>query len=194
MGLLVGAYADGIRLRRSRCPEILELWPATSDMRTWKRLSYPHQILLNIRLSDQRLTGEIPLELGQLTDLNVLNINGNQLLGGVPAALGQLVRLVAFSLISNQLIGGISLALEQLTLLRILSLDYTQAMSVPTGGKSTSQQNCYSTFVLDEDGNENEIPLSSSSTQRTVATAPAATSSTTETDLPVLMLMVQLLP
>ena len=44
-------------------------------------------------LSNNRLSGEIPPELGSLSNLERLSLNGNQLSGGIPAELGSLSNL-----------------------------------------------------------------------------------------------------
>ena len=41
--------------------------------------------VIEIRLSDLGLTGQIPLELGDLPNLQHLNLSDNQLTGGIPA-------------------------------------------------------------------------------------------------------------
>jgi len=47
-------------------------------------------------LSNNGLTSTIPTELGLLTDLITLSLNGNELSGDIPAVLGNLVELGTF--------------------------------------------------------------------------------------------------
>ena len=53
------------------------------------------------------MTGEIPAELGDLTNLEELYLNNNQLTGEIPAELGDLTKLTELQLRSNQLTGCI---------------------------------------------------------------------------------------
>ena len=69
-----------------------------------------------------QLTGEIPAELGQLTQLQNLFLYTNQLTGEIPVELGNLVQLEYLHLAHNQLTGEIPAELAQLTQLRFLSL------------------------------------------------------------------------
>ena len=69
-----------------------------------------------------RLTGEIPEELGQLTNLTYLDLNRNGLTGEIPEELGQLTNLTYLDLNRNRLTGEIPEELGQLTNLTELSL------------------------------------------------------------------------
>ena len=55
------------------------------------------------------------MELGQLSQMTWLSLDGNQLTGGIPAELGQLTHLQGLRLQTNQLTGGIPMELAQLT-------------------------------------------------------------------------------
>ncbi|KAK4440095.1 putative LRR receptor-like serine/threonine-protein kinase RFK1 [Sesamum alatum] len=52
-----------------------------------------------------RLSGEIPKELGNITSLTYLNLEANQFSGAVPADIGKLINLKTLILSSNQLTG-----------------------------------------------------------------------------------------
>ena len=80
----------------------------------------------DLNLIDYGLTGEIPAELGQLTQLTYLHLHNNQLTGEIPAELGQLTQLRELYLHNNQLTGEIPAELGQLTQLRELYLPYNQ--------------------------------------------------------------------
>ena len=73
-------------------------------------------------LSSNQLTGEIPAELGGLTNLVGLELQGNQLTGEIPVELGGLTNLVGLELQGNQLTGEIPVELGGLTNLRLLYL------------------------------------------------------------------------
>ena len=67
-----------------------------------------------LSLSQSRLSGTIPAELGKLAELSSLNLNGNRLSGNIPAELGRLSKLAALHLQDNRLQGRIPPELGQL--------------------------------------------------------------------------------
>ncbi len=83
-----------------------------------------HLAVLDLRLN--QLTGSIPAELGNLTDLTWLALLNNQLTGSIPPELGSLTNLTTLYLISNQLTGSIPAELGNLTNLTWLSLGFNQ--------------------------------------------------------------------
>ena len=82
--------------------------------------------LTGLSLYRNQLTGGIPAELGSLTNLTDLDLYGNQLTGAIPAELGSLSNLTDLDLFSNQLTGGIPAELGNLTNLEFLSLSNNQ--------------------------------------------------------------------
>ena len=76
----------------------------------------------HLYLDDNQLTGEIPAELGNLTNLEVLSLSNNQLTGEIPAELGDLTNLEVLYLHNNQLTGSIPVELGNLTNLEWLHL------------------------------------------------------------------------
>ena len=78
-----------------------------------------------------RLTGSIPPELGQLTELEYLSLNDNALTGPIPPELGQLTKLKELDLCCNRLSGPIPPELGQLTKLRTLNLYRNRLTCVP---------------------------------------------------------------
>ncbi len=73
-------------------------------------------------LDENKLTGSIPPELGSLTHLRLLNVNGNALTGSVPPELGGLTHLERLWLNDNDLTGPIPPELGKLINLRYLWL------------------------------------------------------------------------
>ena len=76
-----------------------------------------------LELSGRGLTGAIPPELGQLSQLQYLSLGHNQLTGRIPPELGQLSQLQELHLCCNQLAGAIPAELGQLSQLRVLVLE-----------------------------------------------------------------------
>ncbi|CAI9292861.1 unnamed protein product [Lactuca saligna] len=70
--------------------------------------------LQEISLLGNRLTGEIPPELGNITSLKRLNLEANRFSGTIPPDLGRLTNLQSLILSSNQLTGRLPITLGQL--------------------------------------------------------------------------------
>jgi len=77
-------------------------------------------------LADNRLDGEIPPEIGTLTNLENLDLNSNQLSGEIPPEIGTLTNLENLGLYSNQLTGEIPPEIGNLTNLGYLDLSSNQ--------------------------------------------------------------------
>ena len=69
----------------------------------------------DLSLSFNQLTGEIPAELGDLTNLEGLSLFNNHLTGEIPAELGSLTNLERLYLYRNHLTGEIPAELGSLT-------------------------------------------------------------------------------
>ena len=86
--------------------------------------------LTNLQFLDisrnQSLSGEIPAELGNLTSLQSLNLFYSQLSGEIPAELGNLTNLQFLRLSNNQLSGEIAAELGNLASLQYLDLSANQ--------------------------------------------------------------------
>ena len=101
----------------------------TANITTWTGLTLysnrAHWLYLDNAASadaSQRIGGTIPAQLGNLTNLLHLRLNGNRLSGEIPAQLGNLTTLNQLRLHSNQLSGEIPAQLGNLTNLRSLWL------------------------------------------------------------------------
>ena len=70
----------------------------------------------SLDLSNNQLTGEIPSEIGSLTNLTLLTLNGNQITGEIPPEIGNLTNLEYLYLYNNQLTGVIPESICDLTL------------------------------------------------------------------------------
>ena len=90
--------------------------------------------LIELNLSGNGLSGPIPPELGNLTNLTVLSFNGNGLSGPIPPELGNLSNLTGLFLSFNQLSGTIPTELGNLANLQYLFLSRNQLSGcVPEG-------------------------------------------------------------
>ena len=79
-----------------------------------------------MRLNDNQLTGEIPSEIGNLTNSGYLYLSNNQLTGEIPSEIGNLTNLTHLILSENQLTGEIPVEIGNLTNLLTLDLEYNQ--------------------------------------------------------------------
>ncbi len=73
--------------------------------------------LSNLNLSNNQLTGNIPTQLGNLTNLSNLWLNNNQLTGNIPTQLGSLTRLSRLAICNNYLTGAVPVGLQSGVLL-----------------------------------------------------------------------------
>ena len=89
--------------------------------------------VIALDLWENRLTGPIPAELGALSQLTTLRLDGNELSGPIPPELGGLTDLLELCLSDNQLTGPIPPELGGLTNLRKLCLSENQLTgAIPT--------------------------------------------------------------
>jgi Leucine-rich repeat (LRR) protein len=82
--------------------------------------------LTDLRLYGNQLTGAIPPEIGNLTNLTRLDLENNQLTGSIPSEIGNLTNLTDLYLSSNQFTGSIPPEIGNLTNLTSLQLSYNQ--------------------------------------------------------------------
>ncbi|RCV05437.1 hypothetical protein SETIT_1G084100v2 [Setaria italica] len=88
-----------------------------------------------LNLGNNKFTGAIPPEIGQLKALLVLNLSFNKLHGEIPQSTGNLTRLQELDLSSNHLIGTIPPAMKSLHFLAMLNVSNNDLEgAIPTGG------------------------------------------------------------
>jgi Leucine-rich repeat (LRR) protein len=105
-------------------------WNVTNTPCSWSGVyCYAGQVTGIDKLGNQ-LTGTIPPELGNLSNLTHLGLGDNQLTGTIPPELGNLSHLTHLNLAVNQLTGTIPSALENLSNLTVLYLSSNQLTGV----------------------------------------------------------------
>ena len=103
-------------------------WSGSTAIASWDGVTIDGSPLrvTSLVLSDSQLTGTIPPELGNITNLEILSLTRNQLTGPIPVGLGSLTNLRELSLGENQLTGMIPAELGSLTKLDWLYLSGNQ--------------------------------------------------------------------
>ena len=91
-------------------------------------------LVKSIDFSNNKMTGEIPLEVTDLVELVALNLSRNSLIGPIPSTIGHLKLLDFLDLSQNQLDGGIPNSLAQVTGLSVLDLSNNNLSGkIPSG-------------------------------------------------------------
>ncbi len=101
-------------------------WSVNRPLSQWKGVTVSDSRVVKLSLINNQLTGSIPPELGNLTNLQTLSLINNQLTGSIPTSLGNLTNLQRLYLSNNQLTGPIPASLGNLTKLQRLSLRNNQ--------------------------------------------------------------------
>ena len=102
-------------------------WDAGISIFEWDGvIANADQRVTRMSLAEKGLSGEIPSELGSLSNLTLLRLNENQLSGNIPSALGRLSNLRELHLDDNRLSGTIPSELKALSNLTHLRLNGNQ--------------------------------------------------------------------
>jgi len=109
-------------------------WSVDLVMTDWEGVRITEGKVTRLDLSSkENLSGSVPAELGDLTELTVLNLRDNDLSGPIPAELGNLTKLTTLDLWENNLVGSIPTEIENLTNLNTLDLSHNNLIgSIPT--------------------------------------------------------------
>ena len=100
---------------------------------SWFGVTCSNGSVRSLSISNNALTGTIPSELGNLTNLTGLYLNNNSLSGTIPVELGNLTNLIDLRLYYNSLSGSIPVELGNLTNLNTLYLMHNSfSGSIPT--------------------------------------------------------------
>ncbi|KAJ8754855.1 hypothetical protein K2173_015367 [Erythroxylum novogranatense] len=104
---------------------ILQSWdPTLVNPCTWFHVTCNSQnSVTRIDLGDANLSGQLVSQLGQLSNLQYLELYSNNISGKIPNELGNLTKLVSLDLYLNNLSGPIPVTLGKLQSLRFLRLN-----------------------------------------------------------------------
>ena len=91
-------------------------WKTTEPLGEWFGVATSSDgRVARLDLRSNQLSGTIPVEIGNLTSLFLLELGGNQLSGTIPVEIGNLTSLKSLSLGDNQLSGTIPVEIGNLT-------------------------------------------------------------------------------
>ena len=99
-------------------------WLTDNDISTWHGVNVSDGSVTYLSLRTNNLTGELPVELGNLTELTHLDLNYNRLSSSIPVELGNLTNLTLLKFSGNALSGEIPVELGNLAKLRTLAFDH----------------------------------------------------------------------
>lgn len=97
-------------------------WCTDKPLSEWAGISCRNGRVSSIYLSYGNMVGQLPEELGNLTELEYISFYGNKLSGEIPSSIGNLTNLEVLSLSNNNLTGEIPSSLGDLTNLDHLDL------------------------------------------------------------------------
>ena len=97
-------------------------WLSDAPLSEWYGVATEAGRVVELDLSQNQLSGEIPSEIGRLTGLTELDLFGNQLTGEIPPAIGDLDNVIRLSLWANQLSGSIPAELGDMESLEWVAL------------------------------------------------------------------------
>jgi len=108
-------------------------WTITNRPCSWYGVVCLAGHVSQLDLSDNRLSGPLPAQLGDLTQLRALNLKRNTLTGSVPTSLSSLALLQTLDLSENRLTGAIPTQLGNLAAMQELNLSNNQLTgAIPT--------------------------------------------------------------
>ena len=110
-------------------------WSVDTAVTGWEGVTVagsPRRVT-KVLLSDESLSGTIPLELGDLSELTHLDLSSNFLTGEIPRELGRLSNLQEIRLSGNLLTGCIPVALKDVPTNDLSSLNLLDCPTAPEG-------------------------------------------------------------
>ena len=99
-------------------------WPVSDcDVCDWYGVTCVNNRVTELRLANNNLRGYIPSEIGELTDLEYLDLSDNDLFWDIPPSIGNMLQLRSIRLSDNQLTGVVQSEIGNLSMLQSLHLD-----------------------------------------------------------------------
>ncbi len=105
-------------------------WLQTPTVSNWSEVYVEEGTVKRLSLDDNQLNGSLPKELGNLSNLQSLDLYYNQLFGSIPTELGKLSNLENLDLFDNQLTGSIPADLGDISNMYYLDLGKNQLSGI----------------------------------------------------------------
>lgn len=97
-------------------------WGTSEPLETWHGVSVANNRVVGLTLFSNNLVGNLPEEIGVLTNLTSLILPSNKLVGTIPSTIGELTNLTSLVLGMNELSGSIPSEISNLTNLQSLGV------------------------------------------------------------------------
>jgi len=97
---------------------------SSNQLTTFQKKITELPLLTDLNLSDNQIKDEIPSCIGNLVNLRVLNLEGNNFSGAIPGTIGRIEKLVTLNLANNILEESVPSILGVLTNLRYINLSH----------------------------------------------------------------------
>ncbi|PKU86270.1 Somatic embryogenesis receptor kinase 1 [Dendrobium catenatum] len=152
--ILANMEGDALHSLRTNLKDpnnVLQSWdPTLVNPCTWFHVTCsPDNSVIRVDLGNAQLSGQLVPQLGQLKNLQYLELYSNTISGTIPSDLGNLTNLVSLDLYLNNFTGNIPESLGKLTQLRFLRLNNNSL----TGQIPVSLTNISALQVLDLSNN-----------------------------------------
>jgi len=118
---------NGINWYDDEDPDYKKSWDLTKPMSDWYGVYFTTEGCVNkLTLSDFNITGTLPVEIGDLSELDYLDLRNNAIGGMIPPEIGNLIKLERLFLNSNELTGPIPVEMGEMRQLRECILYFNQ--------------------------------------------------------------------
>ncbi|KAK8316932.1 hypothetical protein V6Z12_A13G076000 [Gossypium hirsutum] len=140
LGVAGNAEGDALHALKNNLADhnnVLQSWDPTLDNPCrWFNVTCNNEYsVTRVALVGNNISGVIPEELGNLTNLVCLNLSLNALTGHIPTTLGKLAKLRFLRLNNNSLTGQIPMALTTIATLQVLDLSNNRLEgNIPNNG------------------------------------------------------------
>ncbi|KAE8691483.1 Somatic embryoproteinsis receptor kinase 1 [Hibiscus syriacus] len=126
---------NALKINLGNSSDVFQSWNATNENPCqWFYITCDSEnSVTRIDIQNANLSGQLVLQLGQLTNLQYLELYGNNISGIIPEDLGNLINLVSLDLYLNALTGHIPATLGNLKSLRFLRLNNNSLTGVVAG-------------------------------------------------------------
>ncbi|NLU40344.1 MAG: T9SS type A sorting domain-containing protein [Bacteroidales bacterium] len=105
--------------------------PPLAPLSEWAGVTVNGNRVVKLVLTNNKLTGALPVEIGTLTQLTELSLHSNALSGNIPEEIGEIDSLRTLNLSNNLLDGPIPATIGQLSKLNSLSINSNQLEALP---------------------------------------------------------------